>query len=219
MKIIRVFCIVFCMALTVGISRAQTFDISSGGLPTITGAVGGSVSGSSSTTTDLVVTINFGEVSASNTSNEVKVVVPIAVRSLAAYKVTATVTGGTNANAQAVQRSDIGFGANNIRSMGILSRNCDNSDHIFYSPFTTDPSVSDTISASGRVAYPGSLNNIGASTTILSGPQLSLLTAGRFTINGYIFDAIFSITPQYYAAGTTTATITFTISAGPNVPC
>src|SRR5688500_1435836 len=78
----------------------QTYDISSGGLPTITGASGASVSGSSSTTADLSVTINFGDVSPSNTNSIVKVVVPIATRSTGPYRVTAVVTGGTNINLQ-----------------------------------------------------------------------------------------------------------------------
>src|ERR1700755_1222840 len=84
-----------------GNTFAQTFDIASGGLPTITGAVGGSVSGSSSTNSNLSVTINFGEVSPANKNNIVKVIVPIAIRSTAPYKVTAAVTGATHANAQA----------------------------------------------------------------------------------------------------------------------
>ena len=203
----------------VEIVTAQTFDISSGGTPTITGASGGSVSGSSSRTTDLNVTINFGEVSPSNTNSIVRVVVPIAIRSLAAYRVTATVTGGTNANVQAIQRSDIGFGANNLRRTGLLSRNCTNSNHIFYSPFTTDPATSITYNGAGRVVYPGDLGDVGTSTTILTGPTLSWLTAGRLSSNAHIFDAIFVITPQFYATGTSTATVTFSIAAGPSVPC
>ncbi len=213
--------VLFVLSLVGGLStiHAQTFDISSGGTPTITGTVGGSVTGSSSSTADLDVTINFGEVGPTNTNSIVRVVVPIAVRSLAAYRVTATVTGATNANLQAVQRSDIGFGANNIRRSGFLARNCTNSDHIFYSPFTIDPSTNVTYNPQGRATYPGDLSDVGTSTTILSGPPLSILTAGRFTFNAHIFDAIFTMTPQFYAPGVTSATVTFNISAGPNVPC
>ncbi|HEY0100209.1 MAG TPA: hypothetical protein VGB76_14765, partial [Pyrinomonadaceae bacterium] len=47
-------------------ASAQTYDLGGGGLPTITGALNGSVSGTSSTTQDLVVTVNFGEVSPLN---------------------------------------------------------------------------------------------------------------------------------------------------------
>jgi hypothetical protein len=203
-----------------GNTFAQTFDIASGGLPTITGAVGGSVAGSSSTNSNLSVTINFGEVSPANKNNIVKVVVPIAVRSTSPYNVTAVVTGATNVNAQAIQRTDIGFGANNMHSMGgLLARTCDESPHIFAPQFDDDPASVFFIAANGRVAYPATLNNLLTSATILSGPPLSFLTAARLSNNGYTFNAIFTITPQFYAPGTANLTVTFTILSGPNVPC
>ena len=206
--------------LSLGSVAAQNFDISSGGAPTITGASGGSVTGSSSVLNDLLVTINFGEVSPANTNSIVKVVVPIAIRSNREYQVAVSVTNSTNANVQAVQMTDIGFGANNLRAMGANSRVCTISSHIFYSPFNNDPAANVTINASGRAAYPSTISNIGASTVILSGPRLSSTSkATRQTDNGYIFDAIFAITPQFYAAGSTSATVTFTISQGPAAAC
>ncbi len=201
-------------------ASAQTFDLSGGGQPTITGALGGSVTGSSSTTQDLAVTINFGEVSPANTNNLVKVVVPIAIRSTHPYQVTVAVAGTFNSNTQAVQRSDLGFGVQNIRQMGNKSQDCNDSQHLFRSPFNNDPSSTITLDSSGRVAYTSSLQTVGASAVILSGPKL---TKGSITKhendNGYIFDAIFTIKPQFYANGSFSATIIFTISAGPNVPC
>jgi hypothetical protein len=200
-------------------AHAQTFDLSGGGTPTITGAQGGSVTGSVSQTQDLVVTINFGELSPINPNNLVKVVVPIAIRSTAPYQVAVSVAGAFNANLEAVQRSDIGFGAQNMRQMGGKSQDC-TVQHLFRSPFNNDPSVGVTLDAAGRAAYTSSLQNVGASTVILSGPKL---TKGSLTKheadNGYIFDAIFTIKPQYYVTGSFTTTITFNISAGPNVGC
>ena len=209
------FCLVFIGVLSN--TFAQTYDISSGGAPTITGTVGGSVTGSSSTTSNLSVSVNFGEISPSNTNNIVKVIVPVAIRSIDEYRVTVTITGGTNTNPQALQRSDIGLGIGNLRRTGVLARDCDN--HTIASLFNNDPATSRFISASGRAAYPSSLNNISGSTTILSGPALSHVIAGRISFNAWIFDAVFAITPQFYASGTTSATITFTISAGPTVGC
>lgn len=216
--------ILFCLLFIGGLGRtsAQTFDISSGGLPTMTGALSGSVTGSSSTTTNLAVTINFGQVSPQNTNSIVKVIVPVAIRSNAAYKVTATVTGSTNSNPQAIQRTDIGFGANNLRPSGNgnNSQVCTNSSHIFYSPFNNDPSANVSINAgSGRATYPSTLNNVGTATTIISGPRLSRNNANRGANNAYIFDAIFTIVPQFYATGSASLTITFTISSGPTAPC
>ena len=66
---------------------AQALDISSGGQPTITGSVNGSVTGSASVLNDLIVTVNFGEVSPLNTNPIVKITVPIALRSNQPYQV------------------------------------------------------------------------------------------------------------------------------------
>ncbi len=208
------------MACAVTTTSAQNFDISSGGAPTITGALGGSVTGSASVLNNLVVTINFGEISPLNNNALVRVVVPIGIRSRQAYQVTVTLAGPGNANPQALQASDIGFGENNLRAMGANSRVCVNSPHIFYAPFNNDPAVTKTIAANGRATYQSTLGNVGVSTVIMSGPRLSTGSlAVRRADNGYIFDTIFAITPQFFAAGASSATLTFTISAGPNAPC
>ncbi len=215
------FALLVCVFSLAGLGNvfAQALDISSGGAPTITGAVGGSVTGSASVLNNLVVTINFGEISPSNTNSIVKVTVPITVRSNQAYKVTATYSGAINANAQALQKSDIGFGLNNWRAMGSNSRVCA-LPHTIYSPFSNDPASSVSINpTTGRAQYTSDLGDVTTNTTILSGPRLSNGGGARATNDGYIFDAIFTITPQFYAAGTTSATITFTISAGPSAPC
>lgn len=214
--------ILLCVLLvcTAHNTSAQNFDISSGGLPTISGAVGGSVTGSASVLNNLFVTINFGEVSPANSNSLVRVVVPIAIRSTQRYQVTVTLASPGNANPQALQSSDIGFGANNLRAMGANSRICTNSSHIFYAPFNNDPATTKTIAANGRATYQSTLANVTVSTRILSGPRLTTGNNGvRNTDDGYIFDAIFAITPQFFAAGVSSATLTFTISQGPNAPC
>ena len=201
-------------------ASAQIFDLSSGGAPTITGARGGSVRGSASVLNDLTVTINFGEVSPLNSNSIVKVVVPIAIRSLLPYQVTATLTSSSNADPQAVQNSDIGFGINNLRVMGNKAQVCSN--HTFRAPFNNDPSSGVTLNGNGRATYPSSLNNVGLSTVLLSGPTLTKINGQngqRLTNDGYIFDAIFTITPQYYSSGNFSLTITFNIAVGPIVLC
>jgi len=214
---------IFLCLLNVCLARvvaAQNFDISSGGQPTITGALSGSVTGSSSTLNNLSVTINFGEISPANTNSIIKVVIPIAVRSNAPYQVTVSLAGATSTNPQAVQASDVGFGVRNMRPLGNGARNCNSSNHLFYSPFSNDPTTTVSILASGRVDYQSTLADIGTATMILSGPRLSNGNANRQNDNGYAFDAVFAITPQFFApTGTSSATLTFTISAGPNVPC
>ena len=199
---------------------AQALDISSGGQPTITGAVNGSVTGSASVLNDLIVTINFGEVSPLNTNAIVKVVVPIALRSNQPYQVSVSVSGLNNGNIQALQASDIGFGLQNIRKLGGAGQDCNQSTHIIRSPFDNDPALSATIGSNGRVTYSSSLANISGATIILSGPELSKNNSiKRQTSDGYVFDAILALTPQFFAAGVSSATFIFTISPGPNVPC
>jgi hypothetical protein len=198
----------------------QALDISSGGLPTITGAVNGSVTGSASVTNDLVVTINFGEVSPLNTNAIVKVVVPVAIRSNQPYQISVTSSGLTNANAQAVQASDVGFGIQNMQLLGGAGKICTQSTHIIRSPFDNDPSTTATVGSNGRVVYSSSLANLSGSTVILSGPELSKNNSSkRQQSDGYTFDVIFTLTPQFFAAGVSSTTLVFTISPGPNVPC
>lgn len=214
---------IFLGALLVCATReasAQNFDISSGGQPTIAGALSGSVTGSSSVLDNLVVTVNFGEVSPANSNSIVKVIVPIAIRSTAAYQVTVSLTTSFSASPQAIQSSDIGFGVGNLRALGANAQVCTKSSTIFYAPFDNDPTTTVTLNANGRATYQSSITNISGTTVIVSGPKLSKTkNANRQTDNGYAFDAIVAITPQFFAAGTSSATLTFTISAGPPAPC
>lgn len=201
-------------------ASGQALDISSGGLPTITGAVNGSVTGNADVTGDLIVTINFGEVSPLNTNAVVKVIVPIGLRSNQPYQVAVSMSGLTNANSEALQASDVGFGIQNLRKLGGAGETCTQSTHVIRSPFNNDPAISAIISGSGRVAYPSSLASLSGPTVILSGPRLSKNNnAKRQPSDGWIFDAVFVLTPQFFVSGVSSATLIFTISPGPNVPC
>jgi hypothetical protein len=199
---------------------AQALDISSGGQPTITGAVNGSVTGSASVQSNLVVTVNFGEVSPLNPNAIVKVIVPIGIRSNQPYQVAVSVTPLTNANAEALQASDVGLGIQNIRVLGGAGKICNQSTHIIRSPFNNDPAITATVAPNGRVSYLSSLGSLSGSTIILSGPELSKNnSANRQQSDGYVFDAILAVTPQFFATGVSSATLIFSIAAGPNVPC
>lgn len=214
--------ILFCLLLIggPGDALAQTLDIASGGAPTITGALGGSVTGGTGTSSDLSVIVNFGEISPVNTSSVVRVSVPVAVRSTVPYQINASVTGAGNANPQALQHTDIGFGLNNMRAMGAQSQVCSNSPHVIYPPFNNDPGANLTTNSAGRTVYTSSVRDLLTSTVIMSGPRLSRNSNNNRQGNdGYIFDVIFAVTPQFYAPSPTSMLITLTISAGPNVPC
>ena len=213
--------LIIVIVLTVAQSiSAQALDISSGGQPTITGALNGSVTGSASVLNDLVVTINFGEVSPANTNAIVMVIVPIGIRSNQPYQISVSSSGLTNANVQGLQQTDVGFGIQNLRRLGGAGQICTQSTHIIRSPFDNDPATTATVGTNGRVSYQSSLGNLSGSTVILSGPELSKNNSSkRQQSDGYIFDAIFTITPQFFAPGVSSATLVFSISPGPNVPC
>ena len=199
---------------------AQALDISSGGQPTITGSVNGSVTGSANVTNDLVVTVNFGEVSALNTNPIVKVTIPIALRSNQPYQVSVSASGISAANGQGLQASDVGLGIQNPRLLGGAGQVCNQSTHIVRSPFNNDPATSATVGTNGRVSYPSSLTNISGSTIILSGPELSKNNSSkRQQSDGWVFDVILTITPQFFTAGVSSATLVFSVAPGPNVPC
>lgn len=199
---------------------AQALDISSGGQPTITGALNGSVTGSASVLNDLVVTVNFGEVSPLNPNTIVKVIVPIALRSNQPYQVSVSVSGVTNANTEALQLSDIGFGIQNPRLLGGAGQTCNQSTHLIRSPFNNDPALTAAVGSNGRVFYPSSLGSLSGSTVVLSGPVLSKNNSSkRQQSDGWVFDAIFTVTPQFFVSGVSSATLIFSISPGPNVPC
>ena len=211
--------VLICLAVAQTTS-AQALDISSGGQPTITGAVNGSVTGNASVQSDLVVTIDFGEVSPLNTNSIVKVVVPIGIRSNQPYQIAVSMSGLSNANSEALQASDVGFGIQNMRLLGGAGKICTQSTHIIRSPFDNDPAITANIGSNGRVSYQSSLGSLSGSTLILSGPELSKNNSSKRQLtDGYIFDAVFALTPQFFAAGVSSATLIFSISPGPNVPC
>ncbi len=223
LHIVKIYILVFLAVFSAGVNtfaQQQSFDISSGGQPTISDALNGSVSGSANVTQNLVVNINFGEVSAANPNSIIKVVVPIAIRGIQAYQVSVAMTGSGNADPRAIQLTDIGYGNGNMRLLGAKGQVCTKSSHIFNSFFNNDPASGSTINSSGRVVYQSTIANITSSTVILSGPKLTQgKSLARSTDDGWVFDAVFVITPQFFAAGSTGATLTFTISSGPTAQC
>jgi hypothetical protein len=201
-------------------AQQQGYDISSGGQPTISGGLNGTVTGSGDPTQNLAVTINFGEVSPANSNRIVKVTVPIAVRSIQPYQVSATAITSFNADQRAVQATDIGFGVVNMRPLGAKAQQCTRSTHIINSLFNNDPALNMTINSTGRAAYPSTVSNVGSSTLLMSGPKLTQGTSFSRTVDdGWVFNAVFTIAPQFYASGTFSVTLNFNIAPGPNVQC
>lgn len=210
-------CLVFS---TTHPALAARYDMGSAGLPTISGSVGGSVTGSSTLLAVLSVTVNFGELSPGNSNQIVKVVIPVAMRSDSEYQMAVTRTGSVGADPNSVQFSDIGFGIQNLRPFGNNPTTCGVNSTI-HSPFNNDPSSTFTINGStGRAQYSSSLANLGTSTVVLNGPKLSNNFGGSGQNDGWAFDAILAVKPQYYTPGGFSGiTLTFTISAGTAFVC
>ena len=220
-RLLAVLVLTCCLALSTGAPvLAANFDMGSAGLPTITGNVGGSVTGSSTLLASLAVTVNFGELSPVNSNQIVKVVIPIAMRSDSPYQMAVSLTGSAGGDPAAVQFSDIGFGIQNLRAFGSKATTC-GGNSIIASPFNNDPSSTFTINgATGRAQYSSSLANLGTSTLVLNGPQLTNPFGGAGSSSGWAFDAILAVKPQYYTPGVFSGiTLTFTISAGSAFAC
>lgn len=200
---------------------SDNFDIGSGGQPTLTGSLGGRVVfGDPNLLTDLSVTIDLGEISPINRNGVIRVEVPIAIRSNRDYQVEVSVTsGGTGTTPEAPQLADVGFGLQNVQLMG-KGKRCAVASHRIAAPFNSDPALAVDLTG-GRARYPSSLASVGTRAVVLQGPELS---AGnikpRVSDNGWRFDAVFALVPQFFAPGTSWVTITFHISQAPiNLAC
>lgn len=178
------------------------------------------MTGSSTLLAALAVSVNFGDLSPVNANSIVKVVVPIAMRTDSAYKVVVTISGTQSSDTNAVRFSDIGFGIQNLRPFGNTPTTC-GANSIIASTFRNDPSSSYTISAAtGRAQYPSSLSNVGTNTLVINGPQLSNNFGGSGGNDGWAFDAILAVKPQFFTPGTMSAiTLTFVISSGSAFAC
>lgn len=197
-------------------------DIGSGGLATISStAFGGSVTGNPGLHADLLVTVDFGEITPINTAPIIKVVVPVAIRSRDDYQISVAVTGTLGTEPDALKLSDIGFGIQNLRSLGDRARPC-GINSVIRTPYNNDPTTSVTINpTTGRAQYPSSLANLATTPIIMNGPELSSSQGNwrRGADNGYAFDVIIAVVPQWFAAGAFNLTLTFTMSSGPNFNC
>lgn len=199
---------------------SANFDIGSGGLPTVTGSLGGRVAvANGDLLSDLVVRVELGEISPVNRNAIIKVVVPISIRSRNPYALSVSVaSGGTGGTTLAPQLSDVGFGLQNLQIMG-KGKKCAVASHRITSPFNNDPSV--TVNRTGRATFLSDLSDVGTSRVVLQGPDLSTGAVNpRVSDNGWRFDAIFALVPQFFEPGTSWVTLTFHIEqAATNLPC
>ena len=190
-------------------------EINSGGSVTLTGNSGGGVTTDGVLNSPLAVSINLGELGPSNTNNFVTAQVPLKLRSNAGYvlSMTATVTSsGTTANR--IGAADVGFGLGTISRTG-TGVNTGGTD-------TNATSGDPTLAANGSVngtsgryeftAVRSNLSAFSAATTALNGAFI-MNAVPRSNGNGLTVPAFFAIKPQFFENGTTTISVTFTVTA------
>ena len=190
-------------------------EINSGGAVTLTGNSGGGVTTDGVLNSPLAVSINLGELGPSNTNNFVTASVPLKIRSNAAYvlSMTATVTSSGSTSSR-IGAADIGFGLGTVSRTGV-GVNTGGSD-------TNATSGDPTLAANGSVngttgryeftAVRSNLSAFSSATTALSGPII-MNAVPRSNANGLTVPALFAVKPQFFENGTSTISVTFTVTA------
>jgi hypothetical protein len=192
-------------------------EVRAGGAASISG--GGSISNNKvkgdrldSPTT---LTVDFGEVSPSNTNAFVSATVPLRLRSNVSYTLkmsTAPMSYSGGSDADSVTLADVGFGITSAArdSGGGVATGTDTIASGNGNP-TTNGAVSGT---TGRFVYTSgfSLTDYTTSTTLLSGPRIMKAAAPTGNTNGLVVNTVFAVKPQFFTPGSFSTAVTFTIS-------
>ena len=190
-------------------------EINSGGAVTLTGNIGGGVTTDGTTNNPLAVVVNLGELGQINTSSFVTASVPLKLRSNAAYVLStiATVTS-TGATANRITAADVGFGLGAVTrtGVGVNAAGTDTNATAGDPTLVANGSVNATTGRYEFTAVRSNLSAFATSTTALNGAFI-LNAVPRTNTQGLTVPAIFAVKPQFYENGTTTATVTFTVTA------
>lgn len=191
-------------------------ELNSGGAVTLTGNVGGGVTTDGVANSPLAVAINLGELGPTNSNPFVMAQVPLKLRSNAPYvlSMTATITSsGTTTNR--IGAADVGFGLGTITRSGTGVNTAAGTDTNATSGDPTLAANGSVNVTSGRYEFTAVRSNLGAfssATTALSGPFI-MNAVPRSNTNGLTVPAFFAIKPQFFENGTTTISVTFTVTA------
>src|ERR1051326_8442597 len=190
-------------------------EINSGGAVTLTGNSGGGVTTDGVVNSPLAVSINLGELGPTNTNSFVSAQVPLKLRSNASYvlSMSATVTS-SGSTSNKIGAADVGFGLGTITRSG-TGVNTGGSDTNATSGDPTLPANGSINGASGRYEFTAVRSNLSAfssATTALSGPFI-MNAVPRSNANGLTVPAYFAIKPQFFENGTTSISVTFTVTA------
>ena len=201
--------------VTMSATVSKFVEINSGGTVTLTGNSGGGVTTDGVINTPLAVSINLGELGPGNTNSFVTAQVPLKLRSNAPYvlSMSATVTSsGTTTNR--IGAADVGFGLGTITRSG-TGVNMTGTDTNATSGDPTLPANGSVNGTSGRYEFTAVRSNLSAfssATTALNGAFI-MNAVPRSNGNGLTVPAFFAVKPQFFENGTTTISVTFTVTA------
>jgi hypothetical protein len=190
-------------------------EINSGGPVTLSGNTGGGVTTDGTSSNPLAVVINLGELGPSNESSFVTANVPLKLRSNAAYVLSMNATvSSSGSSANRITAADVGFGLGSVTRTGV-GVNTTGSDTNATSGDPTLVANGSVNGTSGRYEFTATRSNLGAfssATTALSGSYI-MNAVPRSNTNGLTVPAIFAVKPQFFENGSTTVSVTFTVTA------
>lgn len=189
-------------------------EINSGGAVTLSGNSGGGVTTDGVANSPLAVSINLGELGPSNLNSFVTAQVPLKLRSNAAYvlSMSATVTS-SGTTASRIGAADVGFGLGTVSRTGLgVNAGSDTNATSGDPTLAANGSVNGTTGRYEFTAVRSNLSAFSSSTTALSGPII-MNAVPRSNANGLTVPALFAIKPQFFENGTTTISVTFTVTA------
>lgn len=201
--------------VTMSATVSKFVEINSGGGITLAGNSGGGITTDGVANSPLAAAVNLGELGPGNLSSFVTASVPLKLRSNAAYvlSMSANVTSsGTTTNK--IGSADIGFGLGTPTRTG-TGINTAGTDTNATAGDPTLPANGSVNAASGRYTFTAVRSNLSAfatSTTALNGAYI-MNAVPRSNANGLTVPAIFAVKPQFFENGSTTVTVTFTVTA------
>jgi hypothetical protein len=201
--------------ITMSATVSKFVELNSGGAITLSGNSGGGITTDGTVNNPLAASVNLGELGPSNTNSFVTANVPLKIRSNAAYvlSMNATVTStGTTANK--ISASDVGFGLGAIARTG-TGVNTSGTDTNATSGDPTLAANGSVNATTGRYEFTATRSNLSAfssSTTALNGAYI-MNAVPRSNTNGLSVPAMFAVKPQFFENGSTTVSVTFTVTA------
>jgi hypothetical protein len=200
--------------VTMSATVSKFVEINSGGAVTLTGNSGGGVTTDGVTNSPLAVSINLGELGPGNINNFVTAQVPLKLRSNAPYvlSMNATVTSSGTSSSR-ILASDVGFGLGTVSRTGLgVNAGADTNATSGDPTLAANGSVNGTTGRYEFTAVRSNLSAFSSATTALSGPII-MNAVPRSNANGLTVPAFFAVKPQFFENGTTTISVTFTVTA------